>query len=643
MDLLKDAAKNINLYEVKAYVRKAQNVAMNLTEMESKVREATNNEPWGAPTTLMAKIAAGTYNYREREEIVSFIFRRFTEKAANEWRQIYKSLQLLEYLIKNGSERIIDDVRANLSLIQMLKSFHYIDSKGRDQGINVRNRSKNLIALLNDDSLIRSERKKAKANSKKFGGVSSGAFGGASSITTGGSIDDDDFTNRVYGDGGVYGERYDDPAAAYSNGKSNDNFEEYDVAPAGSSKPTTGSSKVNATSAKSKPQPKKPEQDLLGDLVSFDGASSSNNNAPAPAEDDDDDFDDFQAAPSQPEKPNLSNNLANLYQAPQQQQQQFGNSFNQPQQNHVQQPQFGGASQNFNSAPNYNVNSTPSAPAATSKPSNDAFSSLFSSAKTKTKTTTPAAKPQQNAAPASDWDQDFGDFGSNTTSTTTNGNSQSKPNGVGSVLRKPPIGSNFSTATKSLLSAIKMFRNAVTFTKPVFAAQRFFSSTAPALGTQVYFKTSINGVAQEPIKFELYDDVVPKTAENFRALCTGEKGFGYKGSIFHRVIPHFMLQGGDFETGKGYGGKSIYGKKFPDENFKISHDKPGLLSMANAGPNTNGSQFFITTVPCDWLNGKHTVFGEVIEGYDVVKKIEGYGSNSGRTTAEIVIEECGEL
>ena len=133
---------------------------MNLTEMESKVREATNNEPWGAPSTLMAQIASGTYNYREREEIVAFIFRRFTEKAANEWRQIYKSLQLLDYLIKNGSERIIDDVRANISLIQMLKSFHYIDSKGRDQGINVRNKSKNLIAFLNDDNLIRSERKR---------------------------------------------------------------------------------------------------------------------------------------------------------------------------------------------------------------------------------------------------------------------------------------------------------------------------------------------------------------------------------------------------------------------------------------------------------------------------------------------------
>lgn len=310
---------------------------MNLTEMESKVREATNNEPWGAPSTLMAQIASGTYNYREREEIVAFIFRRFTEKAANEWRQIYKSLQLLDYLIKNGSERIIDDVRANISLIQMLKSFHYIDSKGRDQGINVRNKSKNLIAFLNDDNLIRSERKKARANAKKFGGVSSAAYGGASSMGTGfgsgGSTftgDDEDFANRVYGDGGVYGERFDDPASAYNNGATgNDNFEEYDVQASSSqatSKPTTSSSRINAKASK-----KEPQNDLLGDLLSFDGdgQQTSTNTATASRgtgandDDDDDDFDDFQAAPSQPQKPaNLSNNLNNLYNPSSQQQNQ---------------------------------------------------------------------------------------------------------------------------------------------------------------------------------------------------------------------------------------------------------------------------------------------------------------------------------
>lgn len=163
------------------------------------------------------------------------------------------------------------------------------------------------------------------------------------------------------------------------------------------------------------------------------------------------------------------------------------------------------------------------------------------------------------------------------------------------------------------------------------------------MSNNVYFDITIDGEAAGRIVFKLYDDVVPKTAQNFRELASGQHGFGYEGSGFHRVIPDFMLQGGDFTRGDGTGGKSIYGEKFADENFKLKHHKPFLLSMANAGPNSNGSQFFITTIVTSWLDGKHVVFGEVVEGQDLVTKIEGLGSQSGRTSAKIVIAKSGVI
>jgi len=173
------------------------------------------------------------------------------------------------------------------------------------------------------------------------------------------------------------------------------------------------------------------------------------------------------------------------------------------------------------------------------------------------------------------------------------------------------------------------------------------AGTAPALADnpRVAIDVSIGGEPAGTVEAELFADVVPKTAENFRVLCTGEQGedLSYAGSPFHRIIPGFMIQGGDITNGNGTGGMSIYGRRFDDENFTLKHDAPGLLSMANAGPDTNGSQFFITVAPTPWLDGHHVVFGKVISGMDVVKAMEAQGSRGGATKEKVTLTDCREL
>ncbi|CAG8692441.1 24088_t:CDS:2, partial [Racocetra persica] len=314
-----DQLNNLTLWDVKDAFNKVKNVVMNYTEMEAKVREATNNEPWGASSTLMQEIAQGTYHYQSFNEIMTTIYKRFTEKEARQWRQIYKALQLLEYLVKHGAERVVDDARAHMQTVKMMRNFAYIDDKGKDQGVNVRNRARELAELLSDVEKIRQERRKAKANRTKYTGVSSDAIGYGSSSRYGGFGNDtfyynEDRTRSRYDEpdsqwqvdyradrSSFNEERRTSTSASRLSQSSNKNIVEPLTATTNSDEPTTANTEVN--------------------LFDFDDTPTTNTN-PTLQNDFgamqtafiDDDFQDFQSAPltTSSQRSSISMNSSNL-------------------------------------------------------------------------------------------------------------------------------------------------------------------------------------------------------------------------------------------------------------------------------------------------------------------------------------------
>ncbi|TCD65817.1 Epsin-3 [Steccherinum ochraceum] len=325
LESLGSAISQITMYDIKSMYNQAKNVVLNVSEMEGKVREATNDEPWGASSTLMQEIAQGTFNFQNFNEIMPSIYARFMEKEAKQWRQIYKALQLLEYLVKNGSERVVDDARSHIATIKMLRNFYYIDEKGKDQGLNVRNRSRELVELLGDVEKIRTERRKAKNNKHKYtgtgndGGMSFNSGGGRG----GGSRDYDSYSGG--GSGG------------FRDSGSRKGYEEYDAgdddvvaarrsnsisSPPASAGPRRSSTLPSSSSSAAASAPKAaapaPVVDLLGmddDFSAPAAAPVTNKALPSVATsfDNDDDFGGFQDAASPAAAP--ANPAANIFAA----------------------------------------------------------------------------------------------------------------------------------------------------------------------------------------------------------------------------------------------------------------------------------------------------------------------------------------
>ncbi|KZT37343.1 ENTH-domain-containing protein [Sistotremastrum suecicum HHB10207 ss-3] len=328
----------ITMYDLKSMYNQAKNVVLNVSEMEAKVREATNDDPWGASSTLMQEIAQGTFNFQHFNEIMPCIYNRFMDKEARQWRQIYKALQLLEYLIKHGSERTVDDARSHLSTIKMLRNFHYIDEKGKDQGINVRNRAREIVELLSDLDKVRNERRKAKANKNKYTGV--GNDGGLS-FTSGGSRYGG-FGSETLAASGSYDREYGGSSSNYGNGGSGGGgssfrddsgrkgYEEYDAGEDdhtgprrststptsfSSSRRTTAPTPATTAAAAPPPKPKVPEVDLLGGFDDEPSVASDEKALPAATTVAglDDDFGDFEAAPQSPAPTNTSTAKPNVF------------------------------------------------------------------------------------------------------------------------------------------------------------------------------------------------------------------------------------------------------------------------------------------------------------------------------------------